>query len=315
MNSLLTIAIPVFNRTAFFRQALESALNQTVPVKVLVVDNASDEGDFAAILEDYPAERISFLRNEKNLGMVGNWNRCIELCITPYLLILHDDDFLERDHVEMFLKVHQPGVALYYCNAAVVDRDGVCVDYTFHLPLSAYRETWTWCVTSPVFAGAIFDVATARRLGGFSRRLRYTVDWDFWFQLFLSGPVRLVPGQGASYRAYESAERATTQLAGGAKTIRFNRTQVRRNFVHLRSWGLYRMLRRNGLIPRPHLRVLLGALDGLKGRERRYWAVMCAMGPRETVAQTVMCWLFRMLGPVMFVILRWVSRFFGASRS
>lgn len=40
-TDLITIAIPCYERKEFFLFALESALNQTIKCKVIVVDNCS----------------------------------------------------------------------------------------------------------------------------------------------------------------------------------------------------------------------------------------------------------------------------------
>ena len=34
---------------------------------------------------------MKYYKNEKNIGMYGNWNRCIELSNGEYLTILNDD--------------------------------------------------------------------------------------------------------------------------------------------------------------------------------------------------------------------------------
>ena len=100
MKELLTIAMPVYERADFIKEALESALCQTPPVNIMVVDNASIKTDFKALIAAYDPSRITYHRNPKNLGVHANFNQCIKLCPTPYVLILHDDDVLEPDYIE-----------------------------------------------------------------------------------------------------------------------------------------------------------------------------------------------------------------------
>ena len=45
-TGLVTIAMPVYERKDFFREALDSALNQPVKCKVIVVDNCSSHDYF-----------------------------------------------------------------------------------------------------------------------------------------------------------------------------------------------------------------------------------------------------------------------------
>ena len=103
MNEFITIAIPCYNRIEYFHEAIEGALNQTVPCRILVVDNASPSDDYERACSALADPRIRYVRNEKNLGMFGNWNRCVELAETPFVHILGDDDIVSVRYVEVFM--------------------------------------------------------------------------------------------------------------------------------------------------------------------------------------------------------------------
>lgn len=90
----LTITIPVYERYEYFEEALLSAVNQTIPVSIIVVDNASSHNKFENYVNNLNLENVSYFRNDTNLGLFGNWNRCIELCQTEFVMILCSDDLL-----------------------------------------------------------------------------------------------------------------------------------------------------------------------------------------------------------------------------
>lgn len=119
-DQLLTITIPVFERTDYFKEALESALNQTISCNVIVVDNASSHKKFEEIVSSYAAEvnsgKLTYFRNNENLGLFGNWNRCAELCNTDFFVILCDDDILDEKYAENFLNSYKkfPEIDFYY---------------------------------------------------------------------------------------------------------------------------------------------------------------------------------------------------------
>ena len=98
-NPKITIAIPTYKRNHLIKNALDSALNQKGfdNYEVIVVDNDDDfnNKELENILKEYNNEKISYYKNEKNIGMFGNWNRCIELANGEYISILNDDDWLE----------------------------------------------------------------------------------------------------------------------------------------------------------------------------------------------------------------------------
>src|ERR1700756_3729370 len=79
-------------------------------------------------------------KRPRRRGLFDNWNACVEACRTPWLCILHDDDFLELTFIEAMIELAQaaPGRALYYGQAAVVDAAGK----TREPPPSPTSFTW-----------------------------------------------------------------------------------------------------------------------------------------------------------------------------
>ena len=55
-----------------------------------MVDNCSTDKTFE-LAKKYESH-IKCYRNDINLGMSGNWNKCIDLCKTDWLMIFHADD-------------------------------------------------------------------------------------------------------------------------------------------------------------------------------------------------------------------------------
>ena len=89
-----TIAIPVFNRVGMITDCVASALAQSdADLEVLVVDNHSHDGTWE-LLQRIADPRLRLVRNERNLGLFGNFNRCLELARGDYLRFLCSDDRL-----------------------------------------------------------------------------------------------------------------------------------------------------------------------------------------------------------------------------
>lgn len=104
------IMIPTFRRADLLEEAIDSALNQVTKYKyyIAVVDNdgevdqATDE-----LLKKICAEHknVLYYRNEQNIGMFGNWNRCIELAQTEWFCMLHDDDLLGESYIDKLYRI------------------------------------------------------------------------------------------------------------------------------------------------------------------------------------------------------------------
>jgi len=119
LDPILTIAIPTYKRPELLKIALESAINQNYSeyFEIIVVDNNPLRGcPTEELMKNYENSNVFYFKNEQNLGMVGNWNRCIQLSRGKYITILNDDDWLEPNYIEYSLSKIQDECALFFKN-------------------------------------------------------------------------------------------------------------------------------------------------------------------------------------------------------
>lgn len=129
----VTIAIPTYNRADFLRQALDSALAQSYPnIEVVVSDNASTDGT-ANLLASYCDPRLVCLHQERNLGMVTNWNACLSAASGDFFLLLSDDDLLYPSAIQKLIKYYfvekdviitAEEIGIVYCRSQLIDQSG-----------------------------------------------------------------------------------------------------------------------------------------------------------------------------------------------
>ncbi|MGY3214724.1 glycosyltransferase family 2 protein [Mucilaginibacter sp. HD30] len=94
---LVSIVIPTYKRATLLKSAIESAFNQkNCPAfEVIVVDDDPVRGcETEQMMQGFANKKISYLKNEQNLGQINNWNRCFELVNGEWVVMLHDDDLL-----------------------------------------------------------------------------------------------------------------------------------------------------------------------------------------------------------------------------
>jgi glycosyltransferase involved in cell wall biosynthesis len=116
----LTITIPVYERKDFFLDALNSALNQTVKCEILVIDNCSSHDFFKKICEE---KGVNYIKNDTNIGLFPNWNKCMNTALTEFAVILQDDNILEPDFVKCFQKRlnEYPNLDFYFTDFYKID--------------------------------------------------------------------------------------------------------------------------------------------------------------------------------------------------
>ena len=214
----ITIAITAFNRRQFVHAAIRSALDQTVPVRVVVVENCSPDPQFRDFVLAEFGDRIEYFRNSRNRGMFDNWNACLEYCRTPWLSILHDDDLLRPNFVETILQLARtaPGRALYFGRWSTLQEAGQTL---FPPPPVAWPDQWRdlavqelaeECIVS--FPGQLIRVAAAREVGGFRPHSYFTGDWDMWFRLTLRFGAAQTAVEVAVNRSYHSLDRGSSRV-------------------------------------------------------------------------------------------------------
>lgn len=120
------MAVPTFNRAALLKETLASILAQKDPAfRVVVFDNASTD-ETAAVIRGFGDPRVSHNRSPVNLGLRGNWARCIRTNPSPFLCICHDDDLLLDGFLAAslaMLKTH-PEAGFSYARARIIDARG-----------------------------------------------------------------------------------------------------------------------------------------------------------------------------------------------
>jgi glycosyltransferase involved in cell wall biosynthesis len=104
----LTIAIPTYNRPLDLTATLECLGAQLNDQCILhILDNCSQfniEDIVAKFRDRFSNALVIYTRNQTNIGASANFMRCFEMCSTPWLWLLSDDDLISNDAIEKILE-------------------------------------------------------------------------------------------------------------------------------------------------------------------------------------------------------------------
>lgn len=101
---LVSIGIPTFNRSKQLSVALRNILDQDYKnLEIIVSDNNSSDNT-QLIVSKFKDERIKYHKNEKNIGMHGNFNKCIDIASGEFFLLLSDDDVPSKNLISSLIK-------------------------------------------------------------------------------------------------------------------------------------------------------------------------------------------------------------------
>jgi glycosyltransferase involved in cell wall biosynthesis len=99
---LVTIAIPTYDRLEYLKEAVASARAQTYcDIEVLIGDDGTSKA-IKAWAESVTSidSRVRYQRNERKLGLAGNWNTLADAARGEFIVIIGDDDRLLPNFVE-----------------------------------------------------------------------------------------------------------------------------------------------------------------------------------------------------------------------
>ena len=106
-DPLITVLIPTYRRADFLQQALESVLAQEKVDffwDILVLDNEPDDGqvnDTERLIRKLSCKRILYYRNSENIRPGDNFNRGFYLSRGKWVMMLHDDDILISNSLQV----------------------------------------------------------------------------------------------------------------------------------------------------------------------------------------------------------------------
>ena len=209
---LWTVVIPTYNCANYLKETLASVLEQDpgeAIMEIIVVDDHSTKDDPEAIVKEFGQDRVKFIRQEKNVGKVKNYETGLTASKGRYIHQLHGDDFVYngfyKEMEAIFNKSPNAGAA--FCRTNYIDsksritgvtgmiqnNEGVVPDILEKLYTKQYIQT-----PSMVVKRAVYET-----IGCFDRRLNSMEDWEMWIRMANNYPIAVSNKVLAAYRSHE----------------------------------------------------------------------------------------------------------------
>ncbi|MEW1913525.1 glycosyltransferase family A protein [Kitasatospora sp. NPDC085895] len=120
------ILMPYYGDAPLMQDAVRSVLAQSgTDWRLTVVDDGRESGvpEWFEALSD---PRVRYHRNERNLGVTGNFNRCVSLAEYEYLVLMGCDDLMHPNYLETVRSAveREPKAAMIQPGVEVIGTDG-----------------------------------------------------------------------------------------------------------------------------------------------------------------------------------------------
>ncbi len=236
VSPLLTVCVPTYNGAKYLQECLDSILCQTfTEFELLIIDDCSSDDTLNIVNTCAERDRrIRVVVNNANLGLVGNWNRCINLAQGEWIKFVFQDDLLSPTCLEKMLAARQPEKYLINCRRQFI--------FEAEVPKKIreeYQKFLTYLSTEGVFSGkteisakdyceallnnidaiyanfvgeptavmlhrSVFD-----RFGTFNHHLIQLPDFEFWTRIAIHSGMIYVPETLATFRIHSNSATAT----------------------------------------------------------------------------------------------------------
>lgn len=181
---LISILIPTYNGEEFFRETLDSIVSQiNDKVELVVCDDCSKDNTFAIAQEyanNYP--QIKLYKNEKNLGMDGNFEKVASHATGKYIWYSGQDDLFGEEAVNKVVETLETNsvIDFVYMNFSRhshdlselilekhldIEQDILCKDYREFLQITTLGQLPSF-LPSFIMRKSLFDKAEKQRFSG-----------------------------------------------------------------------------------------------------------------------------------------------------
>ncbi|NJR40488.1 MAG: glycosyltransferase family 2 protein [Leptolyngbyaceae cyanobacterium CSU_1_4] len=241
LNPIVSVCIPTYNGEKYFKSCLDSVLSQTFSdFELLIIDDQSTDTT-VSIAQEYAKQdsRIRIIQNPQNLGLVGNWNRCIELSRGEWIKFVFQDDLIAPTCLEKMLAASQPESSIVCCRRNFIFDDStpknirwfyeniVSLQNFFPGGAALSAEDYGRVILSNLgynFVGEPTAVMLRRKVfhqfGTFNPHLIQICDLEFWTRIAVHTGILYVDEPLATFRLHgQSTSSKTMPIANiGSKS-------------------------------------------------------------------------------------------------
>jgi len=226
-NPKVSVCVPTYNGAKYIKSCIESVLAQTYSnFEILIVDDKSKDETMEIVCDFAKRERsIRIVRNQKNLGLVQNWNRCVELAEGEWIKFVFQDDLIAPDCIEELLNCCKGGSLFSVCRRNIIFEnnseielikgnykyvDNINIDNLFNgksiISPENFRSTCLDYITLNFIGeptAVILHKSIFKELGTFNPYLIHLCDWEFWLRVGAYHGFTYVPKTLATFRVHK----------------------------------------------------------------------------------------------------------------
>jgi len=217
VSSLVSIGIPTYNRAAGLQRAAASVLGQTHrELELVISDNASTDATPELCAQLAAGDvRVRVVRQPFNRGPTANFNAVLEQLRGEHVMLLADDDTLDRSFVERCRAslVAEPQLSIVHGRTCFVDGEDTEYGTDFDVTAADPGERVLHYLSRVHDNGAFYGLMRADAMrAALPVPNMLGADWAWMSRLLFQGPLRVRPDTELR-RSYGGASTSFERIA------------------------------------------------------------------------------------------------------
>ena len=197
--------MPVYNSSGFVQEAIESILNQSYKNIEFIIINDGSVDDSEKIVLGIKDNRIRYVKNEKNMGVVATLNKGIDLCEGTYIARMDADDISLPDRIKKQVEFMNKNPEVGVCGT-----DYIQFGKGKQMLSKSHREH-EWIAGWMLFNSSVVHPSLMIRTSviknerpHFDNSFKHVEDYELWSRLLFKCKFADVPEALLKYRLHAS---------------------------------------------------------------------------------------------------------------
>lgn len=214
----VSVVIPSYNYGRFLDEAIQSVLDQTyLDFELIIIDDQSKDNTDEVVQKYLSNPKVTYYKNDTNLGLGGNFNKCLEYANGEYIKFLLADDVFQPGLLASFVKVmdENPGVSLVTSYRQTFGGENKKFETPFYGLQDGKKVIFEVLSRDKNFLGeptmVMFRNKNLALTGMFNTTYGWILDTDMWLKQLNIGDCYIVPEYLSKIRAHNN--QASTSLA------------------------------------------------------------------------------------------------------
>jgi len=232
--------MPVYNGEKYLREAIESILNQTYENYEFLIINDGSADESENIINSYKDNRIVYVKNDRNYGLIYTLNRGINLSKGEFIGRMDADDISlpARFEKQMNIFKKNPDIGVCGCWAQFFGK----VEKLLKLPVEDEKIKAYLLFGNPIIHSAVMmRKSVLMQTGSLYNSDFHTIeDYELWVRLALTTRFYNIPKKLVRYRVHDVS--VSNSLQEQQKKM-FNSV----NLLALKNFGIEPSIEEKGL--------------------------------------------------------------------